>query len=297
MANASYSLWLLTETAVTRYALITLLEERDRLLYVEAPALRLEYMEKVGYFEERVLAAELDVTLLRRKAELVQAAINRREPVDMENIDRQIEALKKQLLDKEEAKDVSLKPSHALTQEELHELQAKYREIIDRYHPSVQKDMTQTQRMLFEKALDAYKRQSLEGMRLIFDMLFDQDASSLPLGIVTGEANAHEQAQQIAGALAVDYSLAEQLYRCFAPMESDAILLQANERFAKQLELRDAEIANILRSFPFTAREVLRDQQKAEAYTLDLRARMRQSELDKAELTSRIDKLTGATQK
>lgn len=297
MSKASYSLWLLTEAAVTRYALITLLEKKDKLLYIEAPALRQEYMEKIGYFEEKVLAVELDVTLLRRKAELIQAAINRREPIDMESIDKQIEALKKQLLTKEEAKDVSLKADTALTQEETSELQTKYREIIEHYHPSVHMDITETQKMLFDKALDAYKRQNLESIRLIYDMLFDKETSSLSLEAVMRDESANKQAQQVAGALAIDYSLARLLYNCFTPMESDAILKRANEQFMRQLERQDAEIADIQHKFPFTARDMLQDQRKADEYTLDLRARMRQSELEKAELTSRIDKLTGVAQK
>lgn len=297
MANASYSLWLLTEAATARYALITLLENKDRLLFVEAPALRAEYMEKVGYFEEKVLEAELDVTLLRRKAELIQAALNRREPIDMEEIERQTEALRKQLTDKEEAKDMSLKAVPALTREEREELQKMYRMIIEHFHPSVNTDITQTQRMLFDKALEAYRRQSHESMRLIFDMLFDKEASSLPPEAVMGKADANAKARQAAGALSVDYALARQLYDFFAPMETDAVLLRANEQYMKQLEMQDAEISGIQRRFPFTAREMLQNPQKTEEYALDLRARLRQSELDKAELTGRIEKLTGAAQK
>ena len=81
MRTQTFLGYLAQEQQATRLALLAAYETKDRLLYVEAPALRQEYMLKIGTQEEKVLEAELSVAMLRRKLELIQTAINRREPV------------------------------------------------------------------------------------------------------------------------------------------------------------------------------------------------------------------------
>ena len=96
MRKQTFYDWLAREVTSSRMALVRLYENRDRLLYVEAPQLRKKYMDVIGVYEEPVLQAELEVSLLRRKVELIQIAINRREPVDLIAIDTQLEKEKQE---------------------------------------------------------------------------------------------------------------------------------------------------------------------------------------------------------
>lgn len=98
MLGQTYSKWLEKEVMAIKYALLVVLEKRDKLLYVEEPALREEYMQKIGVYEEQVLKAELEVNLTEKKKQLIQTAINRREPVDLEAIEKQLEEERKEQL-------------------------------------------------------------------------------------------------------------------------------------------------------------------------------------------------------
>ena len=44
---------------------------------IEAKKYEKNYMDKIGFFEEKILKAELDVEILEKKRELMQTAMNR----------------------------------------------------------------------------------------------------------------------------------------------------------------------------------------------------------------------------
>lgn len=98
MGNSCFAGWLAQEVESAQNALLTRIEQLDTLRYVEAPKLRNEYMVKIGTTEDEVLNAELDAKMLQRKLELIQIKRNRREPIDMAEIDQQIEAERQVLL-------------------------------------------------------------------------------------------------------------------------------------------------------------------------------------------------------
>ena len=98
MLEQTYSKWLEKEVLAIKYALLVALEKRDKLLYVDEPALREEYMQKIGVYEEKVLKAELEFNLAEKKKQLIQTSINRREPVDLEAIEKQLEEARNRTL-------------------------------------------------------------------------------------------------------------------------------------------------------------------------------------------------------
>ena len=91
MLEQTYLKWLGKEVVAAKYALLVALEKRDNLLYIEEPDLKEEYMQKIGMYEEQVLKLELEVFLQEKKKLMIQAAINRREPVDLEAIEKQLD--------------------------------------------------------------------------------------------------------------------------------------------------------------------------------------------------------------
>ena len=143
-----------------KYALLTLLEKKDTLVYIEGPQLEQEYMSKIGSYEEKVIREEMECELLDEKQQMIQAAINRREPVDEVAIDAKIEEMRENLL--KEAQGTSLSDeSGSLSAEIISQLQELYREIVNQFHPATHPNLTDVQKELFQKAQDAYRMRNL----------------------------------------------------------------------------------------------------------------------------------------
>lgn len=296
MRNQTFYDWLTREVATSRMALVGLYEKKDKLLYVEAPPLRQRYMETIGIYEESVLAAELEVSMLRRKVEMIQIAINRREPVDMERIDAAIEAEKAQVVSDVEAGDRTLHELPQLSEQEEHTLQRQHREITAAFHPAMNPDITEAQKELYEKAQEAYRLQDVEAMKLIYDMLFAPvDVSTVSLSTDKTPYNAaerREEYREIASALSTDYKLAKQLYPFFMPLEEDSVIRSSLDTYDVQRRTVEEQIASIRAGFPFNAVATLNDKAKTEEYLAELRVRAKRCEIEKAELEQQISTLT-----
>jgi len=290
--------YLAQEQQATRLALLAAYETKDRLLYVEAPALRQEYMLKIGTQEEKVLEAELSVAMLRRKLELIQTAINRREPVDEAKIDKMLEKEREDRLQELEDADRTLKELPELSDEEKKEMQRIYRRVIDDYHPGLHPDLSDTQKALYQKAMEAYQQQDLEALRLVSDMMYDtteefewtvkfgEDDESEP----TAEEK-RERYHSMAVRLSTDYTLAKELYSSFAQLEDDVIIINAIDQYRRTREEVLSEVGQIRAGFPFNAKETLSSSKLTAEYISDLASRQRRCDEEINELNVRIAKL------
>lgn len=292
MANHTYYDWLVQELLAARLSLLGLIEEKDRLLYVKAPALRLEYMTQIGTFEEEVLAKELEVSLLRRKRELIQIAHNRREKVDLAAIEATLEEERAQLLTDLESQDLTARSTPALTAQDQQELQKMYRTIIQDFHPQMN-PVSETQKELFERGMEAYRRQNPEAMRLIYNMLCGTDSISLQTSVSVSEGGRDEELKEITDMLITDYSLAATLYPLFDATEEDRVLSMSIENTRQNRKQLESELQKIQEVFPFNAEETLHDTKKTEAYCAELTLRLRQAELATGELNAKINEMLG----
>lgn len=298
MRNQTFYDWLTREVATSRMALIGLYENRDRILYVEAPPLRKKYMELIGNFEETVLQAELEVSLLRRKVELIRIAINRREPINLAAIDAQLEAEKEQQVSALENADLTLNELPKLTEQEEHTIQRQYREITSAFHPSMNPNLTEAQKELYHKAMEAYKLQDVEAMKIIYDMLFSPtDMGDLQLTVSGGAPQYTPEEQRadyriIATEFSTDYLLAKKLYAAFIPLEEDSVILDTLHGFDAQRKEVEEEIAKIKSAFPFNAAETMNDPAKTQEYLAELRIRAGNCETEKAALEKQIATMT-----
>ena len=295
MRQQTFYDWLAREVASSRMALVGMYASRDELLYVQAPQLRKKYMDTIGAAEQPVLEVELELTMLQRKLELIQAAVNRREPIDMEKIEAILAKERQERIAAVESADTTLHELPQLTEEQLHTLQRQYREITSNFHPAMNKDLTEAQRELYEKAVEAYKMQDVEAMKVIYDALFSPVDMSGAISTERHEPTAEERRSdygQIASALTTDYLLAKKLYDQFVPLEEDSVVLDTIQMYDEQRKGVEAEIEKIRQSFPFNAVETMESRERTEEYLAELRLRAKRYERERAELEAKIAALT-----
>lgn len=292
MGNSCFAGWLAQEVESAQNALLTRIEQLDTLRYVEAPKLRNEYMVKIGTTEDEVLNAELDAKMLQRKLELIQIKRNRREPIDMAEIDQQIEAERKELLAQAETADAAGQRLPQLTEEQQAELQELYHKIVEGFHPQVHPNLTDTEKALYEKAVDAYRNRNLTALKLIDEILFkDGIAFALKTTLSVVEEDEQQQAAVLAEALSADYTLAKQLYPYFVPQQQDAVLRSAAERYTAQRTALEAEIEQLQQVFPFTAQPTLADPEKTKAYLEQLTLRKLRAQDAEKQLTQKLNRI------
>ena len=292
MGNSCFAGWLAQEVESAQNALLTRIEQLDTLRYVEAPKLRNEYMVKIGTTEDEVLNAELDAKMLQRKLELIQIKRNRREPIDMAEIDQQIEAERKELLAQAETADAAGQRLPQLTEEQQAELQELYHKIVEGFHPQVHPNLTDTEKALYEKAVDAYRNRNLAALKLIDEILFkDGIAFALQTTLSVVEEDEQQQAAVLAEALSADYTLAKQLYPYFVPQQQDAVLRSAAERYTAQRTALEAEIEQLQQVFPFTAQPTLADPEKTKAYLEQLTLRKLRAQDAEKQLTQKLNRI------
>lgn len=289
MGKVSFTSWLTREMQSSMMALITAIENRDHLLYSESDKIRREYMEKIGYYEKDVLESELEAGLLRKKEELVQTYINRRQPVDMEKIDAFIDARRKEIIADVEA-DEKLNGTHApLSNEQEEALRLMYKEIISAFHPSVNHNMTELQKDAYEKAVTAYKTMNIETMCLVYDMLFSERNTAMKPNDYTADENMSAEQESALS----DYGIAAELFDCFVPLERDMLIKAAWDDYKSRTELVEEETEQIKSSFPFNAVETLRDPKKTEEYIDGLKIRHYNSQEEIRTLSDEISEMLG----
>lgn len=293
MIEQTYSRWLGKEVLTIKYALLVALEKRDKLLYIEAPALREEYMQKIGVYEEQVLKAELEVNLAEKKKQLIQAALNRREPVDMVAIEKQLEEERENQLEQLNQNYKRELLQSNLSFEDKEELQKLYKEIVSDFHPEVHKDLTDFQKQLYKRALSAYQKQQLEELRLVHEMLYAKDTEELPFEISSETIDEDGTVDELVEQLMEDYSLAAELFECFEPLEEDGILLSSKQQYEAREQGVLMEIEKIQTRFPFIAKETLENEEKTKEYLKSLELRMSLCNESLSELNVQISEMLG----
>ena len=270
MSNHSFAIWLNNEAVTAKCALLVLYEKHDKLKYVDGPALDRLYMEQVGTFEQTVINEEIEVELLRTKQEMIQAAINRREPIDEEAIDAQLNDKRIEMM--KEAQGEPIEGCAMLGSSEYQELQKLYSDIIKNFHPQTNPDITEFERELFNKAQEAYRHQDLSAMQLIHEMLFSVpfDISGLNFAIEILKSDGVED-------VLTDYKLVSRIYNSFVPTSEEAALQEEAARYRQEAKEVMEDIEKIENTFPFTAKEMLSDPDQIAEYKAGLEHRLREA--------------------
>lgn len=156
-----------------RIELSRLLSERDELQLVICKNIETLYLLELGGLEYKIYEAQCIYLRLERKLELIQARINRQEKVDLLSIEDTLdgefaeykEKLEEQIAKMNEAIERS-KAEH-LTDEQTKELKKLYRKIVKCLHPDLNPNITESQKKMFENAVEAYKSGNLALLRII----------------------------------------------------------------------------------------------------------------------------------
>lgn len=285
MSKHTFTLWLRDEVTSARCALLALYEQRDKLQYIDGPQLEREYMDKVGDYEQTVIREEMECELLQKKKQLIQTAINRREPIDEASIDAQLEKLRQQMF--REAAGSEAQEYAELSDEQGDELQQLYRDIVENFHPQMHPELTEVHHRLFQKAQEAYKCRDLAALRLVHEMLHrTQEEGGLMLELLISSGADEEEAQ--GRDYETDYSLAAVIYSAFKPTNEEAVVQEERARYRQMTDGVMKEMEDMRLRFPYTASDMLSDPAEIEAYREELAQRLRAAVAERERRTKEI---------
>lgn len=294
----TYTSYLYEDVQKSRFALLKALEERDRLKYIEAINLKKEYQEKIGQFEEPVIKKEIEVVTLQEKKNSIQVKINRREEIDIEELNQQMEQRKQEMIqsvEKEMEPDIST--GYSIDPQDEKELQSLYKDIVEEFHPEVH-ELTDNQKYLYEKAVKYYRERKLDELRIAHDMLQADGSEAIEISFSLSTALVEEDEEALAEKIeefveevSEDYSLANELFDSFEPTSEDLVLKEKKSDYEAQIRSVLAEIEAIHQTFPFNAKETLRNEEKLQEYLDSLKMRLRQAEETIQRLTEEINRM------
>lgn len=164
---------LLEETKRLQGDLSALIMERDELKHHICKDLQMEYMLKIGTLEYKVYEFECKILRIKRKIELIQMRFNRQEVVNIIEIEIKLnvefEEYQERLNQKLDEINEALERNNlgTLSADETQEIRKLYRQIVKRLHPDMNPNVSDRERELFTKAVDAYKSGDLETLRSI----------------------------------------------------------------------------------------------------------------------------------
>ena len=167
-----------------RESLEELLLERDNLYYVVCENIKTQYMLIFGSLEYKVFSAFGKYHRLRWKKALIQARINRKEKIDLSEIEAILDVefadYKEKLDSKMGEINRAISRSHLelLSKEDTILLKKLYRKIVRALHPDLNPELSDRQKDLFYNATESYKAGDLYTLQLIYDIVCTGDIDS-----------------------------------------------------------------------------------------------------------------------
>lgn len=168
----------LRETAARlRASLTALLLQKDELLLIQCKRMETMYLRRFGALELKLYEAWCDCLRAKKKAKLIRASRNRRQTVELEQVesrlDEELGVYREQL--EQRARHVSdaleKRESVGLTGRGTKELKDLYRQAVKALHPDLHPGEEETQTQMLQQAMRAYRSGDLESLRVICESL------------------------------------------------------------------------------------------------------------------------------
>ncbi len=244
-----------------RAALIVVIGQRDELKYVVCRNINNEYLLRFGELEYKMYSLYFTYLRLYRKASLIQAAINRQEKVDLVRIEEELDRmfreyefnLYRQAEELRNAREMENAP--LLTPKEIKEIKRMYRRIVKALHPDLNPSAGEREKILLERAVEAYKNWNFEAIRIIYETI-----------------DAGRESEDFAS-------------RSIEKMRERA------ENLREAIKKINLEIENIKSKFPYNSLDLLMDKKKSEERIKELKNIIAGYEAAIAEANERIERM------
>lgn len=163
-----------------REELERLILEEDNLIYIECENIRAKYIREFGSKEYKILKLSLSYQKLRRKIEILQAKLNRKETISrdfLNRLDRDIEKEFQKYMEELNAKLEEINWAadrfglDKITGQELIDFKKKYKELVKKLHPDLNPAIDPKLLEIFYKVVDAYKNGWSEIIDLYYELI------------------------------------------------------------------------------------------------------------------------------
>lgn len=148
----------------------------DQLRTVILPNVSAEYMMEIGKKEYQLFSMQFDIQRLKREISLCQAAINKNEPIDEEEIQASIQREMAEFIQQLNTQRDAVRKAEALyavekmSAEDAEQFKTLYHEIVKLLHPDVCPVDSPAAKELWLRAIQAYKTSDLAELALVKDM-------------------------------------------------------------------------------------------------------------------------------
>lgn len=165
---------LLDEIKSLKEQLLEKITTQDRLIYHTCKALECEYVTKLGVYEYKIFEFQCKILRIKRKIELIQSKLNRGEPVIIFQIDKilddEFNSYKEKLESYYENINMAIDfmKAETLSDEDMKEFKKMYRAIVKKLHPDLNQNLTDKEKELFLKTVEAYESGDISTLRVIY---------------------------------------------------------------------------------------------------------------------------------
>jgi hypothetical protein len=219
-------------------------------------------MLSIGALEYKAYEVECAVLRLKRKAELIQAKLNRQEKIVLPQIeailDAELAEYQAKLNERLERMNSALKRrlGSLLTAEEGQELKKLYLAIVKALHPDLHPDLGYDKIQLFHSAVEAYKGGDLNALRIIDAMVSEP--------VLPDKAS-----------------------------DGLTVLMQEKERLTKLLQSIRDSIAAIKAEYPYTMKSLVQSPAETATRKAELEKNIQELNEALASYTARIENMLG----
>ena len=144
--------------------------ERDELFNTVKPNLEAEYQKKIGYKELERMETEITARRYKRQIELIQAAVNRQESIEEDEIEKKLDNEFKEWYKKIEEQYRKVKEAEdrlkcLMSDEDNAEFNKLYRKLVFKLHPDLNPNQSKDEENLWHRVQLAYEGGDLDEMR------------------------------------------------------------------------------------------------------------------------------------